>query len=87
MLIVALKSMRLKESSARKRLEGSTFALLTPLLAAPCGPSAMRFLRRARSFGWLDPRLICFARRPIPTTSVRLVALAETLLLFDLEAG
>jgi hypothetical protein len=31
--------------------------LLAPLLAAPSGPSAMCFLRPARGFGWLDPRL------------------------------
>jgi hypothetical protein len=38
-------------------VEGSTFALLAPMLAAPSGPSAMCFLRPARGFGWLDPRL------------------------------
>jgi hypothetical protein len=31
--------------------------LLAPLLAAPSGPYAMCFLRPARGFGWLDPRL------------------------------
>lgn len=55
---------------------GSTFALLAPLravslfeqealLAAPCGPSAMRFLRPARGFGWLDPRLNSSATKPL----------------------
>jgi hypothetical protein len=44
--------------------------LLTPLLAAPSGPSAVCFLRPARGFGWLDPRLNRSAStRPIPITT------------------
>jgi hypothetical protein len=50
--------------AAALNLEGSNFALLAPLLAAPSGPYAMCFLRPARGFGWLDPRLNCSATTP-----------------------
>ena len=70
------------QKPARQRakiLGGSTFALLAPLLAAPCGPSAMCFLRPARGFGWLDPRLSRSAITPsAPHTPAHSPEFAET---------
>jgi hypothetical protein len=60
------------QKPARQRakiLGGSTFALLAPLLAAPCGPFAMCFLRPARGFGWLDPNTISKASKSLPNTT------------------
>ena len=75
---------RIKVTAAQKKRSAqkfgrSTFALLAPLLAAPCGRSAMCFLRGALGFGWLDPRLICLATTPSRSHHpLRLVALVET---------